>query len=121
MAIYGVMSFGLVLPVCLWMMAFDMKCSAQSADLLERGSGIYLTESDFLQNKITLFAPDDPLNHLECVLGDVVLTRGGKKFRLSTGSFSGYIRDGARYRFYRDDTKFLPDMATTRYWKNPKS
>jgi hypothetical protein len=101
--------FSLNLPACLMMIVCVRQCTAQSSDLLERGSGIYLTDSDFLKNKITLFAPDDSNNRLEFVLGDVILTRNGKKYKLSNGSFSGYLKDGVRYRFYRDDKKFFPD------------
>jgi hypothetical protein len=102
--------FSLILPTGLMMMMICVpQCTAQSSDLLKRGSGIYLTESDFIGNKITLFAPDDPYNRLEFVLGDVILTRAGKKYKLSNGSFSGYLKDGVRYRFYRDDKKFFPD------------
>jgi hypothetical protein len=103
------MSFGLILPVCLSMIICVTCAFAQSPELLDRGSGIYLTESDFLRNKITLFAADDLSNHLDFILGDVILTRAGKKFKLSKGTFFGYIKDGVRYRFYRDDTRFFPD------------
>ena len=97
----------LAIIFCL-MAVSSLTSAAQNFDSLEIGSGIYLTESDFLKNKISLYARDDAFNYLERSLDDVILMRGGKKFKLSKGSFFGYSKQGARYRFYQDDAKFLP-------------
>lgn len=81
------------------------KTCAQGFDTQTNGSGIYVTESDFLKNNITLFSENNADNHLECSLEDVMLTRAGKRFKLGTGSFFGYYQDGARYRYYHDNSK----------------
>lgn len=97
---------GLILLICL--MTISVKRSpGQSVDPTVMGSGIYLTEADFLKNITTLFAADDEHNYLERKLDDVVLTRSGKKYTLAGGSFFGYVQHGVRYRFYQDDKKMM--------------
>lgn len=81
---------------------------AQDAVTDVKGSGIYVTENDFLKNNLSLYSVTDSLNRLDRVLDDVIVTRGGKKFKLAKGTFCGYYQDGVRYRFYHDVTQALP-------------
>lgn len=87
------------------------KTISQDFESDPNGSGIYLTESDFIKNNITLFSETDAVNHLELNLDDVTLIRAGKKYKLGRGSFFGYYQDGARYRYYQDDTKLFPSYG----------
>lgn len=101
-------SINLKLTLNFFLLVGWLTTAAQSFDSLEKGSGIYLTESDLLKNKVSLYAKDDGFNYLERSLDDVILMRAGKKFKLSKGSFFGYSKQGARYRFYQNDAKFFP-------------
>jgi len=99
--------------VIVFLTGFTLLCRETIAQhfVVSGGSGIYLTESDFIKNSITLFAENDAANLLEHSLGDVTLTRAGKKYKLGRGSFFGYYQDGERYRYYQDDTKILPSYG----------
>jgi hypothetical protein len=97
--------------LCFVLLTISLTASAQASATSGNGSGIFLTEQDFVKNNITLFAMNDAANHLDVVLGDVVLTRGGKSNKLSKGSFFGYYQDGVRYRYYRNGQRIFPSKA----------
>jgi hypothetical protein len=81
--------------------------TAAQDDRSVMASGIYLTAKDLHDNKLSWQAVTDPKNCLHEQLDKVILVRDGKKSKLNYGVFSGFYKDGFRYRAHGSKKKFF--------------
>lgn len=88
-------------------MSFMLSCfiataQAVSADI----SGIYRTEDDFKNNRLSEVAPVDKDNYIAIALNKLKSYRNGRVTKIPLRDIYGYYQDGVKYRIYRKQTLF---------------
>jgi hypothetical protein len=74
---------------------------SSTAQIKTEETGLFMTQEDLVNNRITELSPADSLNNLERFVGErITLTRNGIVKEFPFGSIAGFYKNGFVYRAY---------------------
>jgi hypothetical protein len=87
---------------CVFFFLLVIGSISSTAQIKTEATGLFMTQEDLVDNRITELSPTDSLNNLERFVGErITLTRNGIVKEFPFGSIAGFYKNGFVYRAYR--------------------
>lgn len=90
----------------IWFVIAATLLRAYAQDNRTEVSGVYLTEDDFKQDRLSEVAGIDSRNYIVVALNKLKCYRNGQKMNFWLRDIYGYYQDGKKYRAFRRQTFF---------------